>query len=303
MSLQKNNYQNLKNIAVWSSVFLALMLCIIKAIGGFYSGSLAVLSSMVDSLSDIVASMVTFAAVKISGRPASHNYRYGYGKAEALSAILQAMFIAMSGLFILYDGAKRLLNSQILEHTDIGIMVMIISMVLTIILVIFQRYVARVTKSQAILADSAHYKVDIVTNLGIIASLIIVKMWHIYWIDPVIAIGVAIYLNYVAYSLGKEAMPLLLDRELSDDIRENVIDIVKNHPLKLDVHDLRTRDLGQEYLFEFHLELDGNLNLEEAHKYTSEVENMLLKVYPNAQIIIHQDPKGVNEDRLDNILV
>lgn len=303
MSLQKNNYQNLKNIAVWSSVFLALLLCIIKAIGGFYSGSLAVLSSMVDSLSDIVASMVTFAAVKISGRPASHNYRYGYGKAEALSAILQAMFIAMSGLFILYDGAKRLLNSQILEHTDIGIVVMIISMVLTIILVIFQRYVARVTKSQAILADSAHYKVDIVTNLGIITSLIIVKMWHIYWIDPVIAIGVAIYLNYVAYSLGKEAMPLLLDRELSDDIRENVINIVKNHPLKLDVHDLRTRDLGQEYLFEFHLELDGNLNLEEAHKYTSEVENMLLKVYPNAQIIIHQDPKGVNEDRLDNILV
>ncbi len=302
--MSANNKQNdrLKKQAAAASISLAIGLCLLKSWGAYLSGSLAVLSSMVDSLSDIVASMITFWAIKISGRPASCNYRYGYGKAEALSACAQAMFIAVSGAFIFYDAVQRLIEHRVLEHSLSGLIIMGVSLVLTLVLVAFQQYVAKVTKSQAIMADSKHYSVDILTNSAVLVSLGIIYLWKIYWIDAFMALSAAIYLLYCAYDLAKSAVYLLLDKELPHSVREKVAKIVRSHPIKPELHDLRTHDLGGVYMFELHLELDGNLSLTEAHKYTEEVENMLRKAYPEAQIIIHQDPKGVEEERLDHKL-
>lgn len=300
--MNKKKSDKLKKMAASGSIGLAVALCLLKGFGAFFTGSLAVLSSMIDSLSDILASMITFFAVKISGRPASCDYRYGYGKVEALSALVQAMFIAGSGAFVLYDALRRLALAEVLQQTDFGLAVMIISLVLTIALVAFQRYVAKVTQSKAILADSMHYSVDILTNGAIIISLAVIHVWHINWIDAAMAVLVAGYLLYSAYDLAKDSVPLLLDKELSDDIRQNVLDIIYSHRLHPEVHDLRTHDLGGVYLFEFHLELDGGLNLATAHKYTVEIEDMLRKAYPEAQIIVHQEPKGIEDERLDNRL-
>lgn len=300
MLFHKDNY--LKKIAAGSSITLAVSLCLLKGVAVFYTGSLAVLSSMIDSLSDIIASVITYYAVKVSGRPASCNYRYGYGKAEALSAVAQAMFIAMSGIFILMDAIERLIDMKPLQQTGLGLVVMVISLVLTLILVAFQRYVAKRTRSQAILADSMHYSVDILTNLAIILSLFIVHVWNIDRIDAVMAIAIAIYLIYCAYGLVKDAAALLLDKELSEDIRKNVLKIIRSHKLHPEVHDLRTHDLGGTYMFEFHLELDGQLDLVTAHQYTAEIEDMLRKAYPGAQVIVHQEPLGIEDERLDNHL-
>lgn len=302
MQLNQSTANKLKRITAISSISLALTLCLIKSLAVFYTSSLAVLSSMVDSLSDIFASLVTFFAIKISTRPASHTYRYGYGKVEALSSLFQAVFIALSGGFILYDAFLRLKNPVLLNQTDFGLVVMIISLVLTLILVGFQRYVAKITNSQAIFADSLHYSVDIMTNISIIISLVAIHFWQLNWIDSVMALAISVYLLYNAYDLGREAVRLLLDKELHDEIRDSIFKIVKQHPLSPEIHDLRTHDLGNAYMFEFHIELDGNLDLYTAHKYTDEVEALILQTYPNAQIIIHQDPKGIREERLDNKL-
>ena len=303
MSLTQKQSNRLKKLAAASSISLAIILCLMKGAAVFYTGSLAVLSSMVDSLSDIFASAVTFFAIKISVKPASCHYRYGYGKAEALSALFQAAFVAISGFFILFDAIARLQNPIPLSQTDFGLTVMVISLLLTLVLVAFQRYVARITNSQAILADSMHYSVDILTGLSIILSLIIIHFWHINWIDSAIAVAISIYLLYNAYDFGRNAVYLLLDRELDEEIRTSIYNIVRQHPLSPNIHDLRTRDLGGAYMFEFHLELDGNLPLSVAHKYTDEVEALILKTYPNAQVLIHQDPADIQEDRLDNKLV
>lgn len=300
MSLNKND--RLKKIAASSSISLAVTLCIIKGMAVVYTGSLAVFSSMIDSLADILASLITYYAVKVSGRPASCKYRYGYGKAEALSALAQAMFIAMSGIFVLLDGLERLVESKVLQQTALGLAAMGVSLFLTFVLVAFQRYVARKTNSQAILADSMHYSVDILTNLAIIFSLFIIHFWKINQVDAIMAIVVAIYLLYCAYGLAKGAATLLLDKELSDDIRADVLRIIRSHKLHPEVHDLRTHDLGGMYMFEFHLELDGSLSLREAHQYTAEIEDMLRQAYPNAQVIAHQEPLGIEDERLDNRL-
>lgn len=300
--LNQEQINRLKKIAAVASISLSVALSLLKTFGALYTGSLAVLSSLIDSLADIFASSVTFIAVKFSSRPASYNHRYGYGKAESLSALIQSAFIAGSGIFVMYDGFSRLLEPRKLEQTSTGILIMLISLVSTIALIAFQKHVTRRTRSDAISADSAHYTVDVMTNLSIIASLLIVQYFEINWFDTLTAFAISTYLLINAYHLARNAVRILTDAELSDDIRSNVIKIVREIPFTQGIHDLRTRDLGGGYMFEFHLELDGNLSLYDAHDLTDMVEDEILETYPNAQIIIHQDPAGIKEERLDQII-
>ena len=185
--LSQEQSNRLKKIATIASVSLAVSLSLLKTFGALYTGSLAVLSSMIDSLADIFASSVTYIAVKYASKPASDNHRYGYGKAEALSALIQSAFIAGSGIFVMYDGFSRFLSPKPLEQTDTGIIIMVISLVSTVALIFFQKYVTRRTKSQAISADSAHYAVDVMTNASIILSLLVVKFFNISWFDTLTA--------------------------------------------------------------------------------------------------------------------
>ncbi len=300
--LTKEQADKLKNIAAISSISIATTLCLLKIFAAWLTDSLAILSSMIDSLSDIFGSLITLIAIRYAAKPASHQHRYGYGKAEALSALTQSAFIAGSGLFVLYDGIHRFITPHSLLDTDIGLGIMFISIIATIILIIFQRHVAQKTGSQAILADSAHYLVDILTNGAIIISLFAIKFCNAIWIDPLTATIISLYLLYNAYTLACDAIGLLLDRELSEEIRNKICDIVLSNPFVCGIHDLRTHDLGGCYMFEFHLELNGNLTLCQAHEYSNIVTDKLKETYPNAQIIIHQDPSGIYEDRLDNHL-
>lgn len=290
----------LKKKATLASVSLAITLSLLKTFGALYTGSLSVLTSMIDSLADIFASSVTYIAVKVSSKPASRNHRYGYGKAEALSALIQSAFVAGSGIFVLYDGISRLITPRPLEAAGIGIIIMVISLISTLALIMFQKRVCRITLSQAICADSAHYTVDVITNAAIILTLIMVKLFDISWFDTLTAFVVSSYLLINAYKLARDAVAMLLDHELPDSIRDRVREIVLEEDGVLGMHDLRTRDLGGAYLFEFHLELDGNLPLYEAHEHADRVEAAITHCFPGAQVIIHEDPAGLEEDRLDH---
>jgi len=292
----------MKKSAAVLSVALTVFLIVIKSIGVLLTGSLSVLSSTIDSLSDLFASSITYFAIRYSSEPADCSHRYGHGKAEALSALIQAAFIAGSGIFILYDGINRLFSPRTLNETGIGILIMVVSLILTLLLIFYQKYVAARTHSKAISADSAHYTVDVMTNLSIILTLIVVKFFDINWFDTLIAVVISVYLLINAWKLAKDALNTLMDKELSPEIRENIRKIVMSCANVYGLHDLRTRDLGGAYLFELHLELDGSLPLHTTHQYSDEVENQLRKAYPNAQIIIHQDPAGLHEDRLDHRL-
>ncbi len=298
--LTEQQASRLKKLAALGSISLAVTLILIKTAGVVLSGSLSVLSSMIDSLADLFASSVTFLAVRVSGQPADPHHRYGHGKAEALSALIQSAFIMGSGLFIMYDGIRRFFNPQPLAQTGLGIVIMLISLILTLALISFQNYVANRTHSQAIRADAAHYNVDVLTNISIIITLIVVKWFGLDWFDTLTAFIVSAYLLVNAYKLAKEATSMLMDKELGDDIREQIAKIVLSCDHIQGLHDLRTRDLGGAYMIELHLELDGRLDLTTAHQYTDNVETELKKNFPNAQIIIHQDPAGLTEDRLDD---
>lgn len=300
--LNKTQTDRLKKSAATASVCLASTLSILKLWAALSTGSLAILSSLIDSLADVFASSISFIAVRYSSKPATCNHRYGFGRAESISALIQSAFIAGSGLFVIYDGVNRLINPAPLQKTGFGLWIMVISLVATVSLIFFQRKVAKLTQSRAIMADSAHYTVDVLTNLAIIASLIVVRIFHINWFDLLTALFISAYLIYNAYKIAADAVGNLTDQELDDKIKNKVVDLVINSEGIKGFHDFRSRDLGGVYYFEIHLELDGRLSLSKAHELTDIVEAKIQNTFPDAQVIIHQDPYGLKENRLDDRL-
>lgn len=292
--------KRLKNLAVIASVSLAILLAVIKLFVFLKTNSLAIFSSFIDSLTDLFASLISFVAIYFSAKPATNSHRYGYGKTEALSALMQAIFVGGSGFFVIYDGIKRLVNPVHISDIPVGIFVMSFCICSTLILVLFQAYVAKKTNSLAIRADMAHYTVDFLTNAAVIISLILLHFFDFVYFDVIAALFISVYLLHNAYILAKEAVELITDKELPVEIKKNIEDIVKKSKGVLGLHDFRTRNLGDTYYFEMHLEIDGNISLLEAHRIAARVEQKILKIYPNSQILIHQDPYGIHEDRLDH---
>lgn len=290
----------LKKSAALASISVSMLLSMIKAAAVFYTGSLSVLSSMIDSLSDVFSSLITYIAVRISDKPLSEHHRYGYGKAEAVSALVQAAFIAGSAGFILYDGINRFVYPVAVKKTTLGMAIMIFSLLLTFALIVFQRYVVKCTGSKAIEADSAHYVVDILSNASVILSLLVVRYLAWQWFDVLIAVLIAVYLAFNAVQLAYNALNEITDAEVGDNIKKQITDLVQSVEGVKGYHDLRTRVSGARMFIEIHLELDGNLTLLAAHTIADRVEQKIMTDYPSAQIIIHQDPAGISENRLDH---
>jgi ferrous-iron efflux pump FieF len=292
--------EKLKTLAAGASISVAALLCFLKAFAALSTGSLSVVTSMIDSLADIFSSAITFVAVKFSNKPLNNKHRYGYGKAESVSALVQAAFIAGSGGFVLYDAIRRLLHPVALQQTTLGIIMMLVCLLITVILIRFQRYVVKQTKSLAISSDSAHYVVDLLTNGSIILSLAVVKFLHWEWFDTLTAVLISFYLIFNAVHIAAEALAEITDKEVDEDIRLNIIGIIKSAPNVLGYHDLRTRISGARMFVEIHLEFDGNFTLNKTHALSDFVEDEIIKNYPSAQVIIHQDPYGLHENRLDH---
>ncbi len=295
-----NDQRRLKNNAAYASIATAIILTIIKSAAAYITGSLSVLSSMADSLADVISSLVTLIAVIYAEKPLTCEHRYGYGRAEAVSALVQAAFISGSAFFILYDAAYRISHPVILKQTGIGIGVMIVSVILTLILVSYQKYTLRRVPSQAIEADNKHYWIDLAANAAVLVSLTAVHWFRWKWVDMAAAVMISIYLIITAWKIAKRALEEITDKEIDPNIKAQIIDAVMSIEGVKGCHDFRSRISGARWFIEMHLEFDGELTLLHAHALSEKAENKIIALYPQAQIIIHQDPFGIKEKRLDN---
>jgi len=293
----------LRRMAAAGSMGLAGTLVVAKLFAALATDSVAVLSTLLDSAADLAASVITVLCVSQSVRPPSRTFRYGRGKAEPLSALGQAAFIGGSGLFIVVEAVIRLNEPQPLDATHVGIAVMVLALVLTGALVAFQRRVVRLTGSPAIEADSMNYLGDLVTGTSVLLTLVAVNATGVLWLDPLVGLAVAGYLLRNAVGIGRGAVAMLLDRELPREDRSHIKGIVLSHDDVKGMHDLRTRSAGTHVFIELHLEIDGTLSLNTAHGIADRVEAALREAFPLAEIIIHQEPAGLNDERLDDRLV
>ena len=219
------------------------------------------------------------------------------GKAEALASLAQAAFIAGSGVFLLLESVDRFVKPQEISNSDIGIVVMVISIVMTLLLVGFQTYVVNKTKSIAINADSLHYRADILVNIAVITSLVCSVNLGWTMADPIFALLIICYMSVGSYKIGAQALDVLMDREFPDEDRKRIKEIAESHESVLNVHDMRTRCSGATSFIQFHAEMPKDISLSEAHEIADEVMYMVEKVFPNTEVLIHQDPEGVDERR------
>ncbi len=282
--------------ATYASVCVALTLIGAKAVVLALTGSVALLSSLVDSTLDAVASIVNLVAVGHAVVPADREHRFGHGKAESLAALGQSALIAGSAVFLLWAAGSRLIQPMAVAEGAVGIAVMVGSMALTAGLVLFQRYVVRMTGSLAITADSLHYKTDFLMNAAVIAALILAYYFGWVLADPLFAGAIARYILHCAWVIFRGALDQLMDRELPDDQRQRIREIALAHPDVRQLHDLRTRASGTQTFIQLHLELDGALTLYRAHVIADTVEAEINQAFPGAEVIIHQDPAGVEDD-------
>ncbi|MGD9649269.1 MAG: cation diffusion facilitator family transporter [Dongiaceae bacterium] len=294
-----NDPQRLTRFTAVLAIAVATVLAVIKAVTWLLTGSLGMLATAVDSLLDVGMSGISLFAIRTAQRPPDREHRFGHGKAEPLAAMAQGAFIAGSSLLLLMEAGRRLQEPVILEQTSTGFAVMVLAIVMTLLLVAWQYWVVRRTQSLAIAADMTHYRVDILVNVFVMIGLVLVNATQKAWIDSAIAASLAVYLLRTSWQISKQALDMLLDRELPDDEREKIGTLIRAEPSVRDFHDLRTRAAGSARFIQFHLELDSDLTLAEAHEVTDRVEKAIEALYPETHVAIHQEPYGI-EDHRDN---
>lgn len=285
----------LMRLATTASVGVAVALIIAKLIAWFLTGSVSLLSSLIDSLMDVAASLVNLVAVRHALTPPDREHRFGHGKAEPLAGLGQSAFITGSAVFLFIEAIDRLVAPRPIEAGVVGIAVMAVSIVLTVGLVLFQGHVVRRTGSTAVDADSLHYRSDIIVNGAVIAAILLSDHLGWTWADPVFALAIAFYIVRGAYAIARNSLDLLMDREFAEADRARIREIVMTHPESRSMHDLRTRGSGMQPFIQFHLELDAHISLLRAHEISDEIERRVLAAFPGAEVIIHQDPAGYEE--------
>jgi ferrous-iron efflux pump FieF len=279
--------------AALASVGVSLLLVAIKTFAYFATHSVAMLASLADSALDLFTSALNLFAIREALAPPDREHRFGHGKAEPLAGLVQGAFIAASALFLVIQAVQRLINPQPVEHGVAALVVMLISIALTVGLILYERDVIRRTGSVAISADQSHYVGDLATNVGVVIAILLATGLGWLKADPVIALLVAIVMVTSAWLVFRQSLDQLMDRELPDAEREKIKAIIRAHPEVLSLHDLKTRAAGLTTFIQVHIELDPHMPLSRAHAVSDTVEEELCAAFERAEVIIHQDPAGL----------
>jgi cation diffusion facilitator family transporter len=292
MAIERNN--RLVKIASYASVTTAVIIMLAKSYAWLATESQSILASLIDSLLDISSSVINLIAIRVSLLPADDNHRFGHEKFQDLAIFSQSMFFFASCLFTLFSSSKSLFSGSELVNLELGANVMYFCVFLTFILVCFQSYVISKTKSKIISADKLHYFSDFITNIAVIISIYLsATFWYI---DALAGISISLYVMYASYRLFREAIRNLADEELPQKEKDKILSIVSNYNQVKGIHELKTRYAASKPFIQFHLELDGNITLYRSHEMADKLMKDLLQEFPEAEITIHQDPAGLEQD-------
>ena len=293
-STASTSYQDYVKRAALLAIVVSGLLIVVKGVAWWHTGSVAILAAMTDSLVDFFASFTNILVLRFALQPADKNHYFGHGKAESLAALAQSAFITGSAAFLLLQGIQRLANPVVIENNGFGVLVSAIAIVLTFLLLLYQRSVIRLTQSPAIQADALHYQTDLLMNAAILIAMLLNSYGFIY-ADALFAIGIALYIFVNAAKMFWDAVQTLLDHALPEADIAQIIQLAESQAQVLGVHDIGTRQVGNIKFIQLHLELQDELPLIEAHAIADAVEQQILSAFPTAQIVIHQEPHSVVE--------
>jgi cation diffusion facilitator family transporter len=271
------------------SIISNTLLILIKLAVGLISGSVSIISEAIHSSMDLIAAIISFLSVRVSDNPPDSRHPYGHGKIENISGVIEALLIFIAAVWIIIEAARKLLGGKIeLDSIALGSIVMLFSAIVNTIVSRRLYKVARSTNSVALEADALHLKTDIFTSLGVAIGLGLIMVTGINWLDPVIAILVAMFIIKEAYHLLRRAFTPLLDTAWSDseiDELEKTLNL-----LGVSYHNLRTRVAGNYRFVDIHIQIPEDVSVGNAHKYCDKIENELTDNYENLTVTIHVEP-------------
>lgn len=273
------------------SVLSNTLLILLKVVAGILSGSISIIAEAIHSGLDLVAAGIAFFSLRIAGRPADREHPFGHGKVENISGTIEAGLIFVAAAFILYEAIKRIIEGAVIEYVSVGIGVMAVSVVVNILVSRHLLRIARETDSIALEADARHLSTDVYTSLGVLGGLIVVRITGLNILDPIIALGVALFILKTAYDVMKRAFPPLIDVRLPEDEETLIASCISEHYGELvGFHELRTRKAGSERFIDLHLVMAKNASVEEAHRLCDHLEEDIKSKLLNATVTIHVEP-------------
>jgi cation diffusion facilitator family transporter len=280
-----NSKVSIARLSILSNTLLILM----KLVVGIISGSVSIISEAIHSSMDLVAAIIAFLSVRVSDNPPDSRHPYGHGKIENISGVIEALLIFTAAILIIIEAVKKLLGEKIeIESIWLASLVMLISAIVNIFVSRRLYKVARATNSMALEADALHLKTDVYTSLGVSIGLGLILLTHINWLDPVIAIFVALFILKESFGLLKKAFTPLLDAAWAE---AEIVELEKMlNDLDVNYHDLRTRVAGNYRFVDIHIQIPEDVSVGQAHKYCDTIENMLTSVYQNLTVTIHVEP-------------
>lgn len=287
---------NLNRSAALASISVALLLVGLKGWAAWSTGSSAMLGSLADTALDLIASVATLTAVWVASQPADDKHRFGHGKAEAIAAMFQVVLISISALLIFFNAVDHLLSGARTSQASEGIGVSIIAIIATFGLLAWQRHVISRTGSIAISSDHLHYQSDLLLNLAVIAALALDQYGGIPGADPLFGIAIALWLGFGAWRASQMAIEQLMDREWPKDKKARFLELIARQPDLRGVHDLRTRTSGNQDFVQFHVWIDPDMTVRQAHRVMDDIEARLHAEFPDVEILIHPDPEGLVDE-------
>lgn len=287
-----------KKVAAGTSVLSNSVLIVLKIVAGILAGSISIISEAIHSGIDLIASIAATFAVSRSDAPADDEHPYGHGKWENVSGFFEAILILGAAVWIISEVVHRLLEPKPVEMLGWGIVVMLISSVANTLVGTYLLRVSKKTDSVALRADAWHLLTDVYTSLGVMCGLGIIWIGGILfpavdleWLDPIIAMGVALLIMKAGWKLAVESVRDLLDARLGKDEEDWIREYIhKFHPVVHGAHNLRTRRAGTIRFLEFHLIVDANMSVKDSHDISERMEQEIAEKMPGAMVSIHVEP-------------
>jgi len=290
---------NLNRSAAFASIGAASLLLAIKGWAAWSTDSTAMLGSLADTTLDLVASLATLLGVWIAAHPPDDKHRFGHGKAEAIAALFQIVLISISALGIAARAVEQFFAGGRVEAAEAGIGVSVAAILVTFALIGWQRHVIRRTGSLAIATDSVHYQSDLLLNCAVIAALVLDRYLGVSRADPLFGLAIAFWLAWGAWSASRQVLDQLMDHEWPAEKKQRFLEVLARNPDITGVHDMRTRTSGNRDFVQFHVWVDGNMTVREAHKVMDALEERLRVEFPDTDILIHPDPEGLVDEAGD----
>ena len=274
------------------STSVAALLVLLKMTIGLMSGSIAVMASAIDSFLDLIVSLFNYFALNTAEKAPDDEFNFGRSKIEPLAAVIEGTVISLSALFILYEAITKILHPREMAYMDMSIYVMVASIAITAFLVMFLNYVAKKTGNMVIKADALHYKTDLYSNGAVLLALGAIHYTSQQLIDPILGIGIAIYMIYSAIPIIKEGILMLLDAALPQEERQKIVDLLDSNKSITGYHFLTTRESGSHIFISVHLVFNVSISLYDAHAISDDIEAQMKKLFEDKKVhvLMHMDP-------------